>query len=139
MAVMKKRRRATTIIEIVMAMVILAVAMPPLMNAFVEASHQSIHPSKATIAAFLATERMEQIIARRYRNSEGYAAVSTANFPNESSVSGFVGFSRSVSITPVDALFSPVGTDEGYKLVRVTVSWSGGTESVRVERVFSDF
>ncbi len=139
MAVMQFRRRATTIIEIVMAMVILAIAMPPLMNAFVEASHQSIHPTKASIASFLATERMEEIIARRYRNSEGYAAVTTANFPNEPSVSGFGGFSRSVTMTSVSASLTPVGTDEGYKLVRVTVSWGGGGKSVRIERVFSDF
>ena len=57
-------RRSTTIIEVVMATIILSVGLPPLIGAMAEGAMQSRVPSNATIASFLATERMEQIVAR---------------------------------------------------------------------------
>lgn len=134
-------RRATTIIEIVAAIVILAIALPPLMLSFAEAAHQSIYPVNASVASFLAIERMEEIVARRYRDDSGFDAVNTTNFPNESSLSGFAGFARSVTITCVDENLASqsCGSDPGYKLVRVGVTWNGGDSEVRIERVFADF
>ncbi|MBX3395250.1 MAG: hypothetical protein KF841_07765 [Phycisphaerae bacterium] len=139
MAVIRSRRRSVTIVEIVMSIVILSVAIPPLMNAFAESAVQSIHPSLAAVAGFLATDRMEEIIARRYRATDGYSAVTTGNFPDETPVSGFSKFNRSVTISNVTAALQPAGSDQGYKRVRVTVSWNGGADAVMVERVFADF
>ncbi|MBK8268360.1 MAG: hypothetical protein IPK83_08680 [Planctomycetes bacterium] len=136
---MTRSRRATTIIEIVMAIIILAVSVPPLMSAFSQSALNTIHPANAATAAFLATERMEEIVARRYRATDGYAAVTTANFPNESSITNFARFSRTVSVSFVNASLASVGSDQGYKLVRVTVSWNSGAKSVVVERVFANF
>lgn len=130
-------RRSTTIIETVAAIVILSVALPSLMSAYAEASHQSIKPYQQSIASMLAVERMEEIIARRFRGTDGYDAVTTANFPAESPVSGFPAFDRAVSVTYVDAGLSVVGSDQGYK--RVTVEVSGNGASIEIERVFADF
>ncbi|HWL94705.1 MAG TPA: hypothetical protein VNT79_14380 [Phycisphaerae bacterium] len=130
-------RRAATIIEIVMALIILGVAMPTLMNSFVDASSQTVKPTLATIGSFLATERMEEIIGRRYRADDGYGAMTTANFPNESPISGFPAFSRTVTVSYVNSALAGVGGDQGYKLVRVRVTWSGG--AVAIERIFADF
>jgi len=135
----RTRRKGLTIIEVVMALVILAVALPTLVTAFADASRQSIQPVQGSVASFLAIERMEEIIARRYRGTDGYTGVTTANFPAESPVSGFTGFDRSVSVTLTDASLNTVMGDEGYKLVRVTVSFNAGNDEVVLERVFADF
>ncbi len=132
-------RRATTIIEIVAALVILSIALPPLVVSFADAARQSIYPVNASAASFLAIDRMEQIVARRYRDDGGYDAVTTASFPDEGSLTGFPGFARSVSVSYVDQDLNPAGSDVGYKLVRVGVSWNGGAGEVRLERVFADF
>lgn len=132
-------RRATTIIEVVAAIVILSIALPPLMTAFVESANQSIAPTRVGIASFLAIERMEQIVARRYASSAGYSAVTAANFPAESPVPGFSSFNRTVAISEVDANLNAAGSPVGYRKVAVTVSWNGGSDTIVIERVFADF
>ncbi|HPF39903.1 MAG TPA: hypothetical protein P5081_02010 [Phycisphaerae bacterium] len=132
-----KRRRSATIIETVAAIVILSIALPGLISAFAEASHQSIRPYQQSIASMLAVERMEEIIARRCRGTDGYDAVTTANFPAESPVSGFPAFSRTVSVSYVDSALNAAGSDQGYKLVTVKVSGAGA--EIDIERVFADF
>lgn len=140
------RHRATTIIEVVMAIVILSIALPPLISSFVEASNQSILPVNSALASFLVTERMEEIIARRYREPDsnpavkkGYDSVTTANYPNEPAVDGFLRFDRSVNVTFTDAFLNTVGSDVGYAIVRVTVTWNSGANQIVIERVFADF
>ena len=122
-----------------MAIVILSVALPPLISSFVEASMQSILPANSAIASFLVTEKMEEIIARRYRDSDGYMEVTEANYPDETSVAGFPRFDRLVSVTFTDAALTTVGSDVGYKNVRVTVTWNSGANEIVIERVFADF
>lgn len=133
------RRRSTTIIEVVAAMAILSVALPPLISAFAEASRQTIFPSNSAVASFLAIERMEEIIARRYRGTDGYTALAAANFANESSVSGFPLYARTVSIAYVTSTLAPSANDQGYKKVTVTVTWNSGAQTLCIEHVFAQF
>lgn len=132
-------RRSTTIIEVVAALTILSIALPPLMTAFADASRQTIYPANAAVAAFLTVEKMEEIVARRYRGTDGYSAISSANFPAETPVSGFPVFNRSVTITYVNSSLATVGSDQGYKKARVTVTWESGAKTTSVEHVFADF
>ncbi|MBN2562434.1 MAG: hypothetical protein JXQ75_16030 [Phycisphaerae bacterium] len=136
----KVMRRGATIIEVVMAIVILSIALPPLVSAFADASMQSIHPSQATVAAFLAIDRMEQIAARRYGGKQGaesgYDGVKAASFQNEVPVVGFPMFERRVTITNVDSDLNPSPSND-YKKVRVTVSWNDGGDQVVIEHVFA--
>lgn len=133
------RPHAMTIIEVVTAVVILSVGLPTLIKSFADSSNQSHLPINATIASFLCTERMEQIVARRYRNDSGYAALTTVNFPAESPVSGFPRFSRSVTISEVTSSLAASGSAVGYRKVRVTVTWQPNNSSMSIERVFADF
>jgi hypothetical protein len=135
----KTRRRCTTIIEVVSAMTILAVALPPLVAAFAEASSQTIYPSNSAVAGLLAIERMEEIVARRYRGTDGYSATTVTNFPSETPVSGFPIFNRTVTVTYVNASLAAVGSDQGYKKATVTVTWESGARSLSIEHVFADF
>jgi Tfp pilus assembly protein PilV len=132
-------RRSTTIIEVVTAMVILSIALPALVMAFAESSRQTIFPSNAAVGSFLAIEKMEEIIARRYRGTDGYSAITTANFPAESPVSGFAIFNRNVAVSYVTSSLAASGTDQGYKKVIVTVTWNGGSQTQSIEHVFADF
>ena len=135
----RKRIRAMTIIEVVTAIVILSVGLPPLVKAFADSSMQSHLPVNSTIASFLATERMEQIVARRYRNDTGYTALTTVNFPAESPVTGFPRFNRTVTISEVTSSLAASGSPVGYRKVRVTVTWQPNNASMSIERVFTDF
>lgn len=135
----RNRLRAMTIIEVVTAVVILSVGLPPLVKSFADSSMASHLPVNATIASFLATERMEQIVARRYRNDSGYAALTTVNFPTESPVTGFPRFTRTVTISEVTSALAASGSAVGYRKVRVTVTWQPDNSSMSIERVFADF
>ena len=141
-----KRARASrsgaTIIEVVMCIVILSVALPPLIAAFAEASHQSILPVRESAASFLVVERMEEVVARRYRGTDGYDALTVptiASFPDESSVSGFSAYARTVRVAHVNSDLSAAGSDQGYKKVTVSVTWDNGSEEMVIEHVFADF
>lgn len=122
-----------------MALAVLSISLPSLMAAFANASTQGILPSNSTVASFLAIGRMEEIIARRYRGTDGYSAITTANFPAESAVSGYSMFSRTVSVDYVTPTLASAGSDQGYKKVTVTVGWNSGAQRIRIERVFADF
>ena len=132
-------KRAATIIEVVAAVVILGIAMPTLMRAFTDSAKQSIQPTNATIASFLAIERMEEVIARRYKSTSGYADLIAANFANETPVTGFTRFNRTVTFSEVTSSLAASGSPVGYRKARVTVSWNSGASSLVIERVFADF
>jgi prepilin-type N-terminal cleavage/methylation domain-containing protein len=140
-------RKGVTIIEVAMAIVILSIALPPMVASFADASRQSIRPSNSTVASFLAIDRMEEVVARRYQGTDGYIALtvpSMSSFPSETAVSGFPLFARStvveyVTITFTTGAIATSGSDKGYKRVRVTVTWNSGAEKMVVEHLFADF
>lgn len=126
-------------IDAIAALVILSVALPPLVGSFAEGARQSIRPMQTSIASFLATERMEQIIALRH-TAGGYSLVTTDNFPDESPVSGFAAFNRTATITEVAASnLSTAESGSGLKKVTVNVTWDGGARKVSVSRLFADY
>ncbi len=117
----RRDRRAFTLIETTMAIVILAVAMPALLWTVRQAHLARVSPTLATRARWLACERLEGVIADRHSPTRGYQHVIEDNYPPESALEGFENFSRSVSVHETGPdLVSP---GEGYKLVVVSVSW----------------
>ena len=133
------RKRSTTIIEVVTAMAILAIALPALVSAFAESSRQTIFPSNSAVASYLAIEKMEEIMARRYRGTDGYTALTAANFPAETPVSGLTFFNRSVTVSYVTSALAASASDQGYKKVIVKVTWNSGAQALSIEHVFADF
>lgn len=132
------RRRGVTLLDAVAALVILSLALPTLVGSFVEASTQSIRPTFTTTAAFLATERMEEIIARRNQPG-GYAQITAANFPAENPVSGYANYNRAVAVTEVAADLTTPQAGSGLTRVVVTVQWDGGARQVQAARLFADY
>ena len=121
---MKNQRRVHpgfTLIEAIIAIVILGVAVPPMLWSIQDSQVSRVAPILVSRARWLATEKLEDIVADRHSSTRGYGYVVDASYPAEAAVTGMTGFSRSVSITETGAAMASGGT--GYKLVTVTVGW----------------
>lgn len=131
---------AFTLIEAIIAIVVLSVAVPSMFWALRDATVKRLEPAAHSRARWLANERLEQIIADRHSSTRGYAYVVNANYPAEASFTNFPGFTRSVSITETSANLSSAGT--GYKKVAVSVGFPnvrGGTSTLVVTTVVTDY
>jgi len=96
-AVRSRSRRARmvggfTLIETIAAIVIFAVAIPAMMWALREAQQQRIDPIMTGRATWLATEKLEEIIADRHSSTRGWAYLIPANYPEEPEIDGFPAF-----------------------------------------------
>ncbi|MCK6457463.1 MAG: hypothetical protein L6Q92_13165 [Phycisphaerae bacterium] len=132
-------RRALTMIEVALGTVLLAAGLVPLLSAFREVATRAVDPLMATQASFLAVERMEEIVATRYRAGAGYAAITVDEFPEEKAVMDYDAFERTVAIDEVaDDLVTPQ-PGSGLKRVTVTVSWDGSARRVTLERIIAEF
>lgn len=109
--------RGFTLIETIAAVVILAVAIPPMIWAVTRAHEQRVTPVRLSTARWLAAERMEQIIADRH----GDAGFANLVYLEETAVAEFPEYSRSVSISEHGPDLA--GPGSGYKLVTVTVTF----------------
>jgi len=130
--------RGTTIIEVAMALTILAIALPPMIQAFADASRQTILPANDAVAGFLAIEKMEEIVARRYRGTDGYSGIDSL-VGTENPVSGYSYFTRTVTKAFVTSSLAASGSDVGYKKFTVTVTWQSGAKQLVIEHAFADF
>jgi Tfp pilus assembly protein PilV len=106
-----------TLVEVVLILVIAAVALLPLSMLFATTSIRSGDAHNATVAAQLAEAKMEEIAADKNSPTRGFAYLTGANYPAESPVPAFPGYSRSVTIEP-DSVYDSVT----FRTVRVTVT-----------------
>ncbi|MCZ6542471.1 MAG: type II secretion system protein, partial [Planctomycetota bacterium] len=67
------RTHGFTLLETIAAVVILALAIPPMLWAVREAHIQRVNPMLASKARWLATEKLEDIIADRHSTTRGWA------------------------------------------------------------------
>jgi len=115
--------RAFSLIEAIIAIVILSVAVPAMFWAIRDATERRAEPVMLARARWLAAERLEDAIADRHSATRGYAYVQTSNYPAEAGIAGFAGFSRQVAIA--DRGPDLVTAGAGYKVITVTVSYPG--------------
>jgi prepilin-type N-terminal cleavage/methylation domain-containing protein len=118
-----RRCRGFSLIEAVAAIVIMAVAVPALLWAVRDVQAGRVEPVMFDRARWLATEKMEDIVADRHSSTRGYVHLLDVNYPAEPVIDGFPGFARNVVITQTDESLSAPGS--GYKTIRVTVAWAG--------------
>lgn len=135
-----QHRRGFSLIDAIMAIVIASVALPGMLWAIRDAQGRRADPVLFDRARWLAAERLEDVIADRHSATRGYSYVQNANYPVESPVGGFPGFSRSVSISETGPSLGGGGT--GYKTVTVTVTYpaaTGGTRSFSLATVVTEY
>lgn len=135
-----RHARAFTLIEAIAAIVILTVAIPPLLFSVREAHRQRVDPVLLSKAQWLATEKLEDVIADRHSTTRGYDYLIAGNYAAEPAVSGFTNFSRSVAFSEKQVDLTTAG--DGYMIVTVTVSWTdgGGTaRSLGVSTVLTEY
>ena len=125
----RQRHQGFTLIETIAAVVMLAIAIGPIVWAISEAHVQRIDPVMASRARWLASEKIEDILADCNSTTRGYDFLATASYPLEASVSGFPAFGRSVSISETGPDLVSAGT--GYKKVQVDITWQDARDQTR--------
>ena len=133
--------RGFTLIEAITAIVVLAVAIPGMFWGIRDAQMRRVDPIQTSKARWLASEKLEDIIADRHSSTRGYAYVLSGNYPSEATVSGYTGFSRAVSITESGASLV-AGSGTGYKRITVSVSFKDGrniTRTLSLSTVVTDY
>jgi prepilin-type N-terminal cleavage/methylation domain-containing protein len=140
----RARPSGFTLIETVAAIVILAVAIPPMMWAVSQAHHQRANPMLASKARWLAVEKLEDIIADRHSSTRGWSHLEdpATNYPNENpgDITGYPQFGRAVTEEEYDADLTTVNEEGGYKVYTVTVTWTdadGNAQSLAISTVLT--
>lgn len=123
--------RGFTLIEVILVIVIMAIAIPSLIVGVSFMTGGQVNPIGTTTAADLALEELEKVIARKRSTCGtcGYAniAVGAGSF---APVSGFPNYEKKTDVALVDSSLNPSGSDLGYKKVTVTVRAVGVGPSV---------
>jgi len=135
-------RSGFTLIGLTMTIVIIGVILPAIYAALVNPILNSGFEYNQTKALALAQEKMEEIFSAKASSSIllGYDYITEANYPDESSISGFPGFTRSVSVTElVGNDLSTVSAGSGFKRVIVNVTWDNGGSSVSLTNILGDY
>jgi Tfp pilus assembly protein PilV len=119
MSALKRHPAGFTLIEIVLIIVIAAIAVLPLSMLFANTSIRSSDARNATMAAQLAQAKMEELTADKNSPARGFSYLISGNYPAESPVTAFPGYSRAVA-------FAPDSTYDGvtFRTVTVTVTCS---------------
>ena len=115
--------RGFTLIEAITALVILSLAMPTMLWAIRDSIRRRADPILLSRARWLASEKLEDIIADAHSPARGYSYIASGNYSAESPVTGFTGMNRSVSIAETAPKFV-AGT--GWKTCTVTVTYTDG-------------
>jgi prepilin-type N-terminal cleavage/methylation domain-containing protein len=120
-----------TFIEIILVIVIMAIAIPALVSAVSLVYQDQVNPMGATVATTLAQEGIEAVIARKQSTCAtcGYGNI-PVGLGAFAPVSGFPNYQIETDVALVDANLNPSATDVGYKLVTVTVQAVGVGPSV---------
>jgi len=135
-----KRGRGITLVEVLAAVILLAIAMPMLLQALGESSTQQVDYVLASRACWLTSEKMEDILADRQSTARGYDYLQSNNYPVETSIEDFPGFRREVGFVETGPSLSAAGT--GYMKVSVTVKWidvGGEEQSVVLSSAVTDY
>jgi len=130
----RPQRHGVTLIETIIAIVLLSLALPPMLWSIREAQLQRANPVLASRARWLAESKLEEIIADRHSATRGYDWLIAPNYPDEPAIAGYPGFSRRIVLSTVQADLVTADPDGGYLIAAVEVSW---TDAGRIGRTLT--
>lgn len=139
-AMPRRWRGAFTLIETVAALIVLALAVPPMLFAIRRATADRVDPLRFSRAQWLATEKLEEVIADRHSATRGYGHLIDAKYPDEMPIALDPDYERSVSIVERAADLQSAGTE--YKIVTVSVAWTdaaGTRRTLDVATVLTEY
>jgi prepilin-type N-terminal cleavage/methylation domain-containing protein len=131
-------RRGLSLIEVVLAIVILGLAVPPLLISITAGAQQQQSTMIEQNLVQLASERMWGIATAHADPTHGYAAINTAAYPDETAPRALTGYTRRTEIrevSPADYITTQAGS--GIKRFRVTVT-GPGNHTLTVESFVTD-
>ncbi len=124
-------RRGLSLIEVVIAIVLLALAAGPLAIQLAGALQSRQQALTQHVIVQLARERMGEIYADAATPNRGYAWISPARYPAETAPHGLTGYARTTEIREVDPSdFLTPQPGSGLKRVRVRVTGPGDQQLV---------
>lgn len=133
-------RRAFTLIELILTIVILAIGLFGVMIVFDNTTRAAMEADLKVTAVELGRERLEGIIADKV--FRGYSYISLANYPAAESLTGtYDRYQRRLNIFEVSPqdLSTPV-SGSGYKRIEVTVRWGERvTQQVGLSTVVAEY
>jgi prepilin-type N-terminal cleavage/methylation domain-containing protein len=126
-------RRGLSLIEVVLAMVILGLAVPPLLLSISAGAQQQQSTMIEQNLVQLASERLWAISTHHADPTRGYVAINTAAYPDETAPRAMTGYTRRTEIREVSpADYATSQPASGIKRFRVTVT-GPGNHSLTVE------
>ncbi|MCZ6835907.1 MAG: type II secretion system protein [Planctomycetota bacterium] len=135
-----RRRHGVTLIETIIAIVVLSIALPPMLWSIREAQIQRANPVLSSRARWLAVSKLEDVIADRHSTTRGYDYLIGANYSYEPTLTGYAGFSRRVVLNETLADLATPG--DGHMNVSVEVSWTdanGTNQTLDVATVLTEY
>jgi prepilin-type N-terminal cleavage/methylation domain-containing protein len=142
----KARSSGFTLIETVVAIVILAVAVPPMLWSVAQAQNKRANPMLASKARWMAVEKLEDIVADRHSESgnRGWDYLIAANYSDENpgDITGYPQFGRTVTFLETQADLATPDASGGYMNVTVTVTWTnaeGNSQSLSISTVLTEY
>ncbi|MGE0481419.1 MAG: prepilin-type N-terminal cleavage/methylation domain-containing protein [Phycisphaerae bacterium] len=125
------RRRGLSLIEVVLALVILALALPPFALQVRAGAEAYVAARTQQILAALASERVTEVFADHALATRGHGYVTSAAYPRETDAGGRTGYVRDTTVVEVDpADFATPRAGTGVKRFRVWVRAPDGREMV---------
>ncbi len=143
---MTRRRQGFTLIETVASIVILVVAVPPMLWTVRTALRDRVNPMLASKARWLASDKIEDIIADRHSASgnRGWDYLVTGNYTDEDygDITGYPQYRRTVTFDETEADLSTPNAAGGYMKVTVTIEWTdsaGQAQTLSISTVLTEY
>ncbi|MFH1654320.1 MAG: hypothetical protein ABIE74_09760 [Pseudomonadota bacterium] len=135
-----------SLLEAILALAIVGVGLIGIMFVFSGGARSSLVANETVVASNLAKEKLEQVIADRANKGYAYVIANAGGYSDGQLPGNFSAYTRNVTILEVDPDddnstddFLDPAPGSGYARVTTVVSWSGATESVKLETLIAEY
>ncbi|MFC1540482.1 prepilin-type N-terminal cleavage/methylation domain-containing protein [Candidatus Margulisiibacteriota bacterium] len=127
------RSRGFTLVEVIISVVVLGIVMYSLVTIFISSGFKGVNVERYTIGQTLAENKLEEAMVQDYGDVSDEAETAFGG-----DLSGYT-YEIAMAYVSGEALDTPVGTDQGYKRVRVSIRHAQLTSPVILESIKADY